>query len=508
MLVAARARLLPSASNGRVSQNLPLCAPSCYVISVALGLRLRVTNTRDNTMMERTFDRFPVRIGRNPLNDFQLDSGFVSQFHAVLELHGQALMLRDLGSKNGTLLRSAGKVPAHQLIDLGPSNYEFAISSLLFQAFPAEVQPQASQGTRKRTGTNLFLGSEDPDTAYLQAVGRPPAQHISQTTAKLKPFYDAWRTSWGQLYQALCVEAQSLDVQSRAQLLEMLSTTQPAFAQEPDFQRLASVVQPNAPASARVGGGSRDEMMALQAVKELANNYVGGRPMEGAADVVKFLAKVQDTLDVFFKSFIPLRDGYKQFETKMDIKRSTMRADPTIGTRVAVETAKDPKELAARLLDWSDQSTEGPRTIEGTFADLMIHQIAMLDGVMRGVKSLLKELSPSAIEQLLERKKSGGFSFGPFRYETLWNLYKERHSDLADEEKEAFGLIFGPQFVQAYTQFSGENVGANKGSMNTGAMAAFPGGSGAHGSAANIPAQNPGGHPSQFPPPWRPPGGR
>ena len=33
-----------------------------YRLSVALGLRLRVTNTQDRNMIERTFDRFPVRI--------------------------------------------------------------------------------------------------------------------------------------------------------------------------------------------------------------------------------------------------------------------------------------------------------------------------------------------------------------------------------------------------------------------------------------------------------------
>jgi type VI secretion system protein ImpI len=485
---------------------------------VALGLRLRVTDTRNNAMVERTFDRFPVRIGRNPLNDFQLDSGFVSQFHAVLELHGNALMLRDLGSKNGTLLRHSGKVPPHQLVDLGPSNYEFAISSLLFQAFPMDVLGE-TQATRRRAGSNLLLGPEDPETQYLKAVGRPPAANVTQGTARLKAQYDAWRSSWTQYYQALCAEAQALDLPSRAALLDMVAASQPAASQEPDFQRLASVVNPNAPASAnRAGAGTRDEMMALQAVKELAAVYVaGGRPMEGASDVVKFLGKVQDVLDTFFKSFIPLRDGYKQFETKMEIKRKGLGGDPRLGARVAVETAKDPKELASRLLDWNDPSEDGPRTIESTFADLMIHQVAMLDGVMRGVKSLLKELSPSAIEQLLERKKSGGFSFGPFRYETLWNLYKERHSDLADEEKEAFGLIFGPQFVQAYTQFSGEAVGGN---VPTGSMATHTGPMPTYKSSAGMPAVNPNqpppahggpnppapvGSPSQFPPPWRPP---
>src|SRR5207237_2518903 len=123
--------------------------------TVARGLRLRVTNTQDRTAIERTFDRFPVRIGRNPLNDFQLDSPFVSQFHAVLELNGNQLMLRDLGSKNGTMLRGQGKVPAHAVVDLGTSSYEFAVSSLFFQAFPYEVPTGTMAPSRKKS--TLFL---------------------------------------------------------------------------------------------------------------------------------------------------------------------------------------------------------------------------------------------------------------------------------------------------------------------------------------------------------------
>jgi hypothetical protein len=112
----------------------------------------------------------------------------------------------------------------------------------------------------------------------------------------------------------------------------------------------------------------------------------------------------------------------------------------------------------------------------------MIHQVAMLDGVMRGVKSLLQELSPQQIESLAERKKVGGGFFGGKNYEALWKVYAERHSDLADEEKEAFGLIFGPQFVTAYTQLSGQGGGTER---QTGGRPAFP--TGAH-PAAQMPS--------------------
>jgi type VI secretion system protein ImpI len=164
-------------------------------------------------------------------------------------------------------------------------------------------------------------------------------------------------------------------------------------------------------------------------------------------------------MDTFLKCFVPLRDGYKQFEKDMDIKKTSRPGAPVLGS--SVETARDPKELAAKLLDWKDPSNEANRTVESTFADLMIHQVAMLNGVMKGVKSLLANLAPSAIEREADDPRNKNKSSGLLanRYKALWEVYTARHSDYADEEKEAFGVIFGKEFVGAYSQLAGEHVG-------------------------------------------------
>jgi hypothetical protein len=163
-------------------------------------------------------------------------------------------------------------------------------------------------------------------------------------------------------------------------------------------------------------------------------------------------------LDVFFKCFLPLRDGHKQFQTQMDIKKTRSPKEQMNAAR-AVETAREPRELAARVLDWGDPSNEGSRAIESTFAEVMVHQVAMLNGVMRGVRSLLAKLAPSSIEAELgnpRRRTAMGSQLGPFRYKTLWELYAEIYGDFAEDEKQAFMLIFGPEFVHAYTELSGD----------------------------------------------------
>jgi type VI secretion system protein ImpI len=266
------------------------------------------------------------------------------------------------------------------------------------------------------------------------------------------------------VYRVIYNGAGQLDPASKGQLFRRVTGELQALSGEIDFQRLAAHF--GAPIVAPVAGSaSKEEGVALQGLKELAAWYLpGGRPLEGVPDIVAFLQKLQDTMDVFLKCFVPLRDGYKQFETDMAIKKTArpgLMGPGGAAPGTSVETARDPKELAAKLLDWKDPSNEHTRTVESTFADLMIHQVAMLNGVMKGVKSLLANLAPATIERELDdprtKKASGGLLSN--RYKSLWEQYSERHSDYADEEKEAFGVIFGKEFVGAYSQLAGEHLG-------------------------------------------------
>ncbi|MGZ3448128.1 MAG: type VI secretion system-associated FHA domain protein [Polyangiales bacterium] len=401
-----------------------------------------MTNTLDGSVAERTFERFPVRIGRNPLNDLSLDFAYVSQFHAVLELNGRQLMLRDLGSRNGTHLRT-GKMAPHTPTDLDQHGYEFAIATLFFQAYATDIAVSVEPVKPRIRGTSIAQLPSDADEARQAILAADATLALKN---EVKPYYEAYRTALQQLVQIVSARLTSIPQAQRAAVLGQLLKDFPALANEADFNRLGRALS--------AVGAFADESTVLQALRDLAKSYVPSGTVRGPEDLLTFLAKLQSVLDAFLKSFIPLRDGYKQFESKMDIRRGTMRTSQM--AKVSVETAPDPTSLSAASLDWSEAGNEAPRQIESTFADLMIHQVAMLDGVMRGVKSLLEELAPAAIERLAEKK--GGLGFGPFRFEKLWKAYSDRHSDLADEEKETFSLIFGKQFVKAYTQLNKDDV--------------------------------------------------
>jgi type VI secretion system protein ImpI len=452
---------------------------------VPLGLVLRITDTRDGSMNEHPFVRFPVRIGRNQLNDLTLPHPFVSQFHCIVELHEGELTLRDLGSRNGTLVPN-GRAPAHEPLALAQANNSFVISALLFEGRLVQVDPRAiprreQMAIQAPNGTQV-IGQAGDTTAFAPAdlsaiakavarsrdlaggassthrAGQAPSDAApSPELTRLYNLYHQYRNAWAQFRTALTETLRTTPLIQQAALLEWVRATLGGIDNEPDFHQIASRTQPGAPDA---GATRRAETAALQGLQMLSVLYTKGRTFPSTdAEVMRFLSKIRDTLDVFLGAFIPLRDGQRQFASQLNVARRPSRPDMAeMAASYGVESARDSTELAGWLLDWRDEYSSGHQALEGAFADLMIHQIAMLNGVMRGVKTLLHELSPAAIEGSLdERKNNGsGWVFGPFRYRALWGVFRKKHADFDDGERRIFTLLFGKDFAQIYTQFMDE----------------------------------------------------
>ena len=108
---------------------------------MTLAVRVRIHNTRDHSIREVTVARFPVRLGRDRFNDVVIDRPYVASFHATLELSEGKLLLRDLGARNGLLLRRKGRVTQNGTVDLEDAAYEFAIVDHVFTVSPINVGP-------------------------------------------------------------------------------------------------------------------------------------------------------------------------------------------------------------------------------------------------------------------------------------------------------------------------------------------------------------------------------
>jgi type VI secretion system protein ImpI len=265
--------------------------------------------------------------------------------------------------------------------------------------------------------------------------------------------FSAYRSAWQEFSRELFSSLAVVPANSRREALARMCTQFPGIENEPDFARLSSAA--GAPAPTRAGQvssprpGGQLETVAIEGLRELAQGFCpSAGPLETADQVVRFLERIRAFIEVFLKCYLPMRDGHRQFETDMALRRPSA---PHLAPQLGVETAKNPKELAETLLDWRVDSHDNVAAIESAFADMMVHQVALINGVMHGVKSLLQELSPIQTEQVAHN--SGGLGLGPYRYKTLWKFYEQRYSDVADEEKQIFAVLFGKQFAQAYGRF-------------------------------------------------------
>ena len=490
------------------------------------GVRLTVLGANGGRT-EHEFPRFPVRIGRNALNDLHIADATISQFHALLEIGEGGLTVRDLGSKNGTAVPGMGRLQPNTTASINDGFNEFYVAQFFVRCeiveFSSEsLSHQAAQRMKTLQGERVpdfrkattdgeeprttvhertaeeaaalgenFPESMDPATTpplqrrggssvppKRESVGRmpilsddfePPSgrtmPHGNIFALRFQPLYEKYRRSWNGFYEAVESSIGHLDDELREQACAELVKAFPGIENEQEFRQFREPIPVEEATAVSQQGNQVRATIALSGLTQLASSYFpGSHELRSADEVSSFLEKLFEVLDLFFRCFIPLRDGFQAFTTQLDLgKTRGAEGAPAIGARPTIHTAMTTAELGAVLLDWKrivDPSRPQPtQLVEWVFADLMIHHMAMITGVMTGVKSLLGELAPTAIEKSFDNPKrggGGGLQIGPFRYKQLWELYATRHSDLADEDKETFALIFGGDFARAYSQLATE----------------------------------------------------
>jgi type VI secretion system protein ImpI len=407
-------------------------------------LTAKVIDTQASQQFEASFERFPVRIGRNQLNDLQVDRPYVSQFHAAIDLRERQILVRDLGSTNGTVYRGQ-RLVRDQPVDV-TGMPEINIGPIVMRL--SLVEQQAKKPLATESGNVLDEGAA-PGTMRPKPI--PPGGE-DPFIRQVVPYIEAYRAGWGAVYRVVYDHLTRLPQELRANYIKRLGLEHPALVLENDFQKISQYygVDP------RFLGELTPPQAALAAIAELSRTLVpASRPPEDVAGVVAFVRHLRDTLEVFLKCFCSLRDGYNEFRAEVLVKdRDSMSQD-----RVA--TAKDAKELAAVLLG-AGAAPEATRQVNDVFVDVMSHQVALLNGVMEGVKTLLVKLSPRAVEDEFDAKgkKAGIFSN---KYEALWKFYEEKHGDYSGEDKQVFLIIFGPQFSKAYAASAAEDYKATGG---------------------------------------------
>jgi len=444
------------------------------------AVAIRVFDSEEGTTTEYAYNASPVRIGRNPLNDLTLPFPFVSGWHAVVRFDDGGAKFFDLGSTNGTLhngrrVQAGEPIPISGEVSLTIGKLELRIrqeTAGVSMPPPARVQmtpvapnPAAYSPTAVSPAIPAMpapvvntsvpnVPASSPTPAPAPAPASPavaPAPSggagtaavdmgdVHQSVNRLRPHYDAYRQAWAGMFRELTAALGTMPQQSHGYALSILQREFPDVVGEREFKQVAKQAGALHDSAPPTSGGT-----SSGAVARLANSIRPGEaPPANAAEEERFLSCVEDVLRASGKALVELQKGQEQFGSEMGVR--------TIKEYTALHAAGSAEAVLAYLLDWKAGGSARTQELVGVYADLMIHQVALINGLMEGVRGLLARLSPQEIER-------GVTSGWPTRAAAVWKRYLEKHEQLAKDDKALTSVVFGAEFARAYAEVGGEGT--------------------------------------------------
>ncbi len=432
-----------------------------------MPLVVRVEDLKTGASSQYAFIKSPVRIGRSEINDLPLPYGFVSTWHGLVRFDEREAHYLDLGSTNGSMVNGVRlETNAPMLLEPGA---EVTIGQLRLTFArratgerPA-VAPQATMFAMRVANLPPEPPVRPPAPATA-AAARPPtpapipdlAREVAEAAVEaaaldLDLLYASWRGAWEHLRNQMEQVLGGLDGPARTAAVRKLADKYAAVTGEPAFREMGGAALPQGAARPPSGGYRAPAPPASSGGGRLltafAEAYLPPSVKLAEAEVPQqVLGRVADVLETFARSYVEMRKGYEEFGREMGVR--------TVQGNGPVEQARDPKMLLAYLLDPGHPTRS--RDLQAAFADLMVHQVALLNGVVEGAKALLEPLDPEKIQE----ENPGGI--WPMKAQALWKVYVERYQELQDEDSAIEERLFGRRFGRAYTSMLGQRGDAKE----------------------------------------------
>ncbi len=447
-----------------------------------LPLLVRITNTATGETEHSAFASSPVRIGRNQLNELVLNEPFVSQWHAVVRFGEHKVRYVDLGSTNGTTI-AGRRLARHVQVEvdpqsdlrIGPIQLSFARAQVTPDMYAAPRTtifnlnlPGAGENSAVTNATMMFNPGEPPTleqaTMFLQAgqglPGAPGAaqaapvpgqaagvdmQALVRITEQTKPLYQQYRQAWKRVLDQLKEQLERVPGPQREAMVLCLCQQLPQLPKEPEFRLLMT--------SLNVQAAAMGEVDAAEWVARLGG--ADGLPPGAQVNTAIAMERVGMLLESFSQAFVELRKGYEQFGEEMALR--------LVQDQNPLHEAQNAKDVMHYLLDWNTDGSDRTRELTRAFADLALHQVALLSGVMEGVRGLLHGISPQQLSgqrtAALAKAGGGGFFESIFNSKKarLWSTYVDRHQSLAEEDRFS-REVFGRNFARAYFMVTGGHL--------------------------------------------------
>lgn len=136
-----------------------------------LPLVIQIEKTKERTAETCAFAQSPIRIGRNPLNDVELDDGYVSQWHGVIRFDEKSTTYLDLGSTNPSMVD--GK-PIERNVEIPiTEGTDLRIGSFRLHVIRVDAPPELFGARRKTAFARTGVGDASSVAATMFFGGEP-----------------------------------------------------------------------------------------------------------------------------------------------------------------------------------------------------------------------------------------------------------------------------------------------------------------------------------------------
>jgi FHA domain-containing protein len=363
-----------------------------------------------------------ISIGRTPENDVVIADSRVSGKHAMIERHGDSLLLTDLGSKNGTFIGGAQLSP-HQPVPIGTGG-RFSI-----EAFQIEVVADEGEieGTIARAGAARSPAAiaDELRIAFANLGAAKPADRVEA----LKGVLRAGLTGAGP------EAARTMASQVRAR-----------FG--------AAGAAPDAPERGADADIAREEALykaGSKALRALSARFAGEGEIRTAEEAEVFERLIAQALEATFTWLSKSLRGREEFEEQFGADLTLVFAKEKNPIKARSD---DPVEIGKFLLDWRHPEgvAERKQSIEEAFKDLTLHQLGLVAGVQGTIEAVLGRLDPNRLLEEARARPGGLHRLLPMLglEKRAWRQYILSHGELFQENSKLFNELIYPNIRKGY----------------------------------------------------------
>src|ERR1017187_3085894 len=349
-------------------------------------IQILFRDPRSGSEKKYEFDQSPVRIGRNPLNNVVLEGNFVSGWHGIIRFDQTGTYYFDLGSTNGTCL-DGKRLQKNTAIPILQTT-RFTIWMFELIVTPCEPGTLASPPPRHSAVETMAVTSRSSEVVQRGATPQT-ASHAHSSPSRIVP------------------------VGGRAP-----TPSPPTNAPAPAHIHSAAPFA----APARPPSQPPSQFPAPDAAKNQPTDR---------------LVRCLRIIGAFSEAFMGLKKGYEQFGSEVGVR-------PLSGT-TPLHRARTSQVIVEYLLDPSIEPDVCARDLNAVFADMGIHDVALMEGISQSVRVLLAKLDPNALDF-----KMGAGLWSGAKAKAKWSTYVETFNNLLAEEAALHAEIFGEEFASAY----------------------------------------------------------